>query len=369
MNEEQRSDHTENQAPDVLALMEQIRAKIKAEVESNKDSPGRFVPHQPVADGEARRSGELQCSEDLRALNRLYAYSASLDLGKITSHRPGLIGTIIVKAKRKLTSILWDSLLKDYFAAEREYQANLVRFLNEVGRYIDGRDAAIFSQLLRKIDGDDTALLERVERICDEQRGTMQSAERRIERRIDRLQHELQALGSAVSAGSRPTLNQGAQILCALLSGAQGDVVVASGAADVAALRGAGLAAVEVSVIQSDLGGRADGSLAAIVASSADEVRALRPLAAAKLKRGGMLIVPRSSLGEHEAREYASAGFEVKALAECERLSGLLLEPLALEPDMTPRLGETVERINHTISRLNRVLFGDLAVMLVARRR
>ncbi len=172
--------HEDTERPDVLTIMAEIRKRVKADAEGARDTRGAFVPGVANFDGSVtRKAGELLYSEELRYLNTNYAYSTQLDLSKIVSHRPGFIGNCIVKAKRKLLKIIWDSLLKDYLSAEREFQANTVRFLNDVSKYLDARDAQNFWELVRKIDYDVTKVLERVERIHDEQMGSLRSSERR----------------------------------------------------------------------------------------------------------------------------------------------------------------------------------------------
>ena len=170
-----------DERPDVLSIMAEIRRKVKEDSEAHKDSRGDFAPSAAQFNGNvSRKAGELLYSEELRYLNTHYAYSTQLDLNKIQSHRPGFLGKLVVKAKRKVLSIIWDSLLKEYFSAEREFQANTVRFLNDVSKYLDARDASNFWELVRKIDYDVTKVLERVERINDEQMASLRSSERRI---------------------------------------------------------------------------------------------------------------------------------------------------------------------------------------------
>ncbi|MCB0337493.1 MAG: methyltransferase domain-containing protein, partial [Bdellovibrionales bacterium] len=168
---------TEEGKPDVLKLMATIRAEVKDHLESTKDKPKAFRPSAVPQDKMA--AGTLLYSEELRYLNTNYSFGPNLNLDSISSHRPGIIGKSIVKVKRKLLGIIWD-LLKDYFTAEREFQANLVRHLNQTAKYVDSRDASNFWDLIRKIDVDVTKALERIERIHDEQTAAIRSSERRV---------------------------------------------------------------------------------------------------------------------------------------------------------------------------------------------
>jgi O-antigen chain-terminating methyltransferase len=156
----------------VADIMDEIRQKIIADVQEHKDKPLQFNPYKADANsGPTSRAGELLYSEELRVLNEKWAF-ANLARRKveesITSHRPGLIGKIIVKFKRKFASSIWDSILKPYFEEEQEFSANVVRFLNQTSKYVDQRDASNFWELIRKIDVDVTNSLERIERIKDE---------------------------------------------------------------------------------------------------------------------------------------------------------------------------------------------------------
>jgi len=169
------SHHPEYSIPELMA---RIRQRVEKDVVGTADSRPQFQPSAPT-DAAPRRAGELLYSEELRYLNSNYMFGPGLNLDAITSHRPGLLGKLIVKVKRKLMSMVWN-LLKDYFTAEREYQASLVRYLNDVAKYVDARDASNFWDLIKKVDVDVTRALERIERINDEQMASLRTAERKL---------------------------------------------------------------------------------------------------------------------------------------------------------------------------------------------
>jgi len=181
--------------PDIHAIMARIRERVKVQAERGQDEKKPFKPY--VLDGTRaeRKAGELLNSEELRYLNRNHAFALQQYSLNITSHRP-FIGRLIVKIKRKFLSLLWDHLLKEYFHAEKEYNANLVRFLNDVSKYVDARDATNFWDLIRKIDYDVNKALERIERINDEQMASMRSSERRV---YDTLNEALQELNRYIT--------------------------------------------------------------------------------------------------------------------------------------------------------------------------
>jgi len=154
---------------DIPALMAQIRERIKADVEKNRDKHTVLTPTMArFSDDRARHAGELQHSEDLRFLNLSYAYETTVSPNNVVTHRRGIVGKVIVKLKRKLISFLRNVLLSEYLASERAFNESLVRYLNEVGRYVDARDTHIFVELIRKIDTDVGRIREGLTRVDDE---------------------------------------------------------------------------------------------------------------------------------------------------------------------------------------------------------
>ena len=155
--------------PDVRSIMAAIRARVASEVSKVKDRQPAFIGQRADFSRAPRKPGELIHSEELRYLNAHHAYPQQLNLDGIVSHRPGPIGRLVVAFKRKAVSIVWHSLLKDYFSAEKDFQSNLVRYLNDVSKYVDARDAANFLDLVAKIDTDNKRVLDRVDRLVDQQ--------------------------------------------------------------------------------------------------------------------------------------------------------------------------------------------------------
>ncbi len=180
--------------------MEDIRRRVAADVEADKDRRLPFKPYKAEPGGETRKAGEIVNSEELRYLNLNHAFSlATFNPDAIQSHRPGIIGRVIVKVKRKLLSFIWEGLLKEYLDAEKEFNSNLVRLLNASAKYMDARDASNFWELIRKIDYDVTKALDRIERINDEQSATIHSSAQELRRSMD---------SSLSAVNSRTTLVQ-----------------------------------------------------------------------------------------------------------------------------------------------------------------
>ena len=178
---------------DIRALMTEIRSRVKEEATKNKDSVRPFVPKKAeFENADAKKAGELVYSEDLRFLNLNYGYSASAPLEAIVTHRGGVLGKVIVKFKQKLLSFVWN-LFAPSFQKEREFQSHLVRYLNDVSRYVDSRDASNFWELIRKIDYDITKALDRVERIRDDVEASIASSEKRLQEVAMKDLHEVKA--------------------------------------------------------------------------------------------------------------------------------------------------------------------------------
>ena len=178
--------------PDIPAIMADIRKRVQGDIEAHKDRRLPFKAYSAESDvNGARKAGEMVHSEELRYLNVNHAFSLKLGLDSITSHRAGIIGKFIVKAKKKFLGLIWDKLLKDYLLAEKEYNSNLVRFLNDLSKYVDARDASNFWELIRKVDYDVSKAVERVERISDEHSASMHALEKRVREASDSTAIEL----------------------------------------------------------------------------------------------------------------------------------------------------------------------------------
>ncbi|MBX7139015.1 MAG: class I SAM-dependent methyltransferase [Oligoflexia bacterium] len=180
--------------PDVQAIMAEIRARVRADVERNRDRQAPFQADSASFNASPRKAGELVNSEELRFLNLNHTYPLRINPESIATHRSGPIARLVVKLKRKVQAILWHQILKDYFETEKEFQANLVRYLNDVSRYVDSRDASNFWELIRKIDVDINRALERIERVADEQAAGTLAVERRMHEALGALRHGIDRL-------------------------------------------------------------------------------------------------------------------------------------------------------------------------------
>lgn len=148
---------------DIPTLMQEIRERIKADLERARDERQVLSPlSAKFVDERGIKYGDLQHGENLRFLNINYPYETKLTPDAVVTHRGGVIGKVVVKFKRKLISFLRNSLMRDYLVAERQFVEHLVRHLNETGRYIDARDernTKQLEQLIRRIDDEKTSTL------------------------------------------------------------------------------------------------------------------------------------------------------------------------------------------------------------------
>jgi SAM-dependent methyltransferase len=152
-----------------LEFMERIRHRIR-ENAAKLDDVLPIRKQASLESGSGLKPGALAFSEDLRYLNAEHSFPTRCHPARsVTSHRAGLIGKIITKAKRKVLSMVWSALEQELLIKWREYQAHLVRQLNLTATYVDERDAAIFWDLVRKIDADS----ERLDLLMREARGTL----------------------------------------------------------------------------------------------------------------------------------------------------------------------------------------------------
>lgn len=201
----QRAETKANSAelPDVRAIMARIRAEIREDAANNKDTRPAFRPKPTGLDaGADLKAGSMVRSEDLRYLNSHYGFPTESEIDSISSHRSGVVGKFIVQAKKKTLRILWRSLFQWFFRSAPEYNLNLRRFLSEFARYVDVRDAAIFWELIRKIDYDVNKVVERVDRMSDERSAAERDLEIRITERVDARIGELATRTAELAAKS-----------------------------------------------------------------------------------------------------------------------------------------------------------------------
>lgn len=168
-----------NEVPDVEAIMERIRREVKASNAEERANYPRYVPPP----GSDERSAGLPLI-DYDELNYLNAHWHNWAVSEeLTSHRK-IIGPLIVRAKKFIIDLVWQYVLKGYLEREKQFQMQLVRYLNANARYVDNRDYEIFWQLIKKMDGDVEALNTRMDRLVDALHGKILELDARKERSV-----------------------------------------------------------------------------------------------------------------------------------------------------------------------------------------
>jgi 2-polyprenyl-3-methyl-5-hydroxy-6-metoxy-1,4-benzoquinol methylase len=185
---------------DIQKLMEEIRDRVRQDAQKHRDTMPAMVPTAArFSDDKGIKAGSLQHSENLRFLNLNYAFETKLSPDLIVTHRGGILGKIIVKLKRKFLSFLRSAFFNEYLQGERQFQENLVRYLNEVGRYIDARDGQLFGELVRKVDVDVSRVAEKVARVDDEKSAAFFSLEHDFIARLGRVDSMVRGLEGIVN--------------------------------------------------------------------------------------------------------------------------------------------------------------------------
>jgi SAM-dependent methyltransferase len=177
--------------PNVEQIMRGIRTRVKerASAQGPGELFGSTVSAFTAKAGELSQgeSSPVQFAEELQYLNQHWLdWQASAE---ISSHRK-FIGRLICRAKRFVVDTVYANILQGYFERERQYQMNLVRFLNSTARYIDERDASIFWQLIRKIDHELAETNRRIDEAAKEADATLRTVELELSRRVSQQETE-----------------------------------------------------------------------------------------------------------------------------------------------------------------------------------
>lgn len=150
--------------PDIEQIMGQIRNKLKSDLVAQQEAQAKYESLQVLSDPQVKKqSRDLLYSKELKYLNVNHTFPLTVfNPAKITSHR-GKIGKWIVKFKRIFVKIIWSGVLAEFLNAQKDYNAHLVRFLNDVSKFVNWRNTTNFNQLAHKIDHDLNSVYEKVE--------------------------------------------------------------------------------------------------------------------------------------------------------------------------------------------------------------
>lgn len=187
---------------DIPAIMASIRERVAKETDGKRINR-RFQPHVAHLDQSGHwKAGTLVHSEELHYLNTHWQYASAVNIDSLKSHRPGLVGKLVVKVKQWFLRVVWESILKGVHDEERAYQMRLVQLLNNLCLYVDDRDGSNFWEIIRKVDADVAGLSARLDRISDEQSGTIRTVERSLTESFNSAIRELREKGDRLSSAT-----------------------------------------------------------------------------------------------------------------------------------------------------------------------
>ncbi len=211
-----------NSAPiDVKAIMQSIRARVKKDLAGQKPHVPKFVP--PASQLFEGSTSRIVDREELNYLNA--HWNDWLLPWEVSSHRP-ILGPLVVKAKTALREYILNVLLPDYFRSEKDFQLQVVRYLNANAYHVDQRDGDIFWQLVRKLDTDIQMVNERMDLLHQEGASALDALNVDTASRLQKLERhtgELLELGSKLQQSLQ---HQQQTISCILhdLAAAQGNL-------------------------------------------------------------------------------------------------------------------------------------------------
>ena len=161
-------------------LYKELAEKVTNEIKENGSTLLKFNPIKLDFSNDAEL-GDLLKSDYLRNINLNYSYPLTLqDLSLVTTPRKGLVGKVVLKIKRRIQKFI-AGILINYTEAQKNFNGDTVRFLNEVSRYVDKRDNANFLELIRKIDTDLESLNRKFEELSDKQSVTELNVKQKLE--------------------------------------------------------------------------------------------------------------------------------------------------------------------------------------------
>ena len=161
-------------------LYEELADKVTKEVKENGSTLLKFNPIKLDFSNDAEL-GDLLKSDYLRNINLNYSYPLILqDLSLVTTPRKGLVGKIVLKIKRRIQKFI-AGILINYTEAQKNFNGDTVRYLNEVAKYVDKRDNANFLELIRKIDTDLESINRKLEELSDKQQVAEINQEKKLE--------------------------------------------------------------------------------------------------------------------------------------------------------------------------------------------
>lgn len=160
---------------DVKKIMQEIKEAAIAQLQSEQNSNATYVEGQSVIH-----------SEELSYLNT--NWHNLLQKQEIVSHRNNLLGKLIIRIKQFVTKTIDENLLKGYFDRERNFNRNLVAYLNLQIKYVDDKHKEVFIMLHEKVDHEVADILDRCDLVVDEALLRAEEKIAALEERIKKLE-------------------------------------------------------------------------------------------------------------------------------------------------------------------------------------
>jgi len=177
-----------------LELMKRLREDIESAVKDGRSAVSKYYPLKPKQF--LHDYPPLSSADELGRINQLF--QELYQVPEFNSHRP-VIGGFISRVKRRVFNFLWTGLLGDYLKVERNFNEQLVRYLNLSSQTIDFKFASLFSELIRKIDIDMQGANERTDRLLSSLDSTVRTIENQISQRSGALLTDIGAVKASVS--------------------------------------------------------------------------------------------------------------------------------------------------------------------------
>ncbi len=158
----------ESNKQSIQTHIQELLTALRSEVEQEdvKILAGKFRPPTQVSE----KISNPQFSDELRYLNNHWGdWNQN---APFTSHR-FLVGALIARIKNKIQGYFFTVIFGDYIEQQKSFNMNLVKFCNQLSRYVDERDKQIFWETVKKLDSEvalveeryDTLFVEVIDRV------------------------------------------------------------------------------------------------------------------------------------------------------------------------------------------------------------
>lgn len=175
-------------------LMKRIKDDIDSAVKDGRSAVSKYYPLKPKQF--LHDYPPLSSAEELARINQIY--QTLYQLPKFESHRP-FVGKFISKVKLGIFNFLWTGLLGEYLQTERNFNEQLVRYLNLSSQTTDFKFGSLFSELIRKIDIDMQGTNDRTDRLISSLDSTVRTIENQISTRSGVIMSDIEQIKASIA--------------------------------------------------------------------------------------------------------------------------------------------------------------------------